>query len=144
MLLSTLYGPFTFFGSSSAPVKQVSGQVTTLAQFPKLKFYSRGAYLMEGMTYYLTLWYPASHIAHRIGWYFTAAQLSAAVVGLVSAGFQKMNGDGGLRGYAWYTIPASGQNHGLTWQDVPPLRYHYIFERRLYSMVASRPSFPHP
>ena len=55
----------------------------------------------EGMTYYLTLWYPASRIAHRIGWYFTAAQLSAAVVGLVSAGFQKMNGDGGLRGYAW-------------------------------------------
>jgi MFS family permease len=63
----------------------------------------RGNSLMEGMTYYLTLWYPASRIAHRIGWYFTAAQLSAAVVGLVSAGFQKMNGDGGLRGYAWYT-----------------------------------------
>jgi hypothetical protein len=57
---------------------------------------------MVGMTYYLTLWYPTSRIAHRIGWYFTAAQLSAAVVGLVSAGFQKMNGDGGLTGYAWY------------------------------------------
>jgi MFS family permease len=57
------------------------------------------------MTYYLTLWYPTSRIAHRIGWYFTAAQLSAAVVGLVSAGFQKMNRKGGLRGYAWY--PAS-------------------------------------
>jgi MFS family permease len=56
---------------------------------------------MKGMTYYLTLWYPTSRIAHRIGWYFTAAQLSAAVVGLVSAGFQKMNRDGGLRGYAW-------------------------------------------
>lgn len=54
-----------------------------------------------GMTYYLTLWYPTSRIAHRIGWYFTAAQLSAAVVGLVSAGFQKMNRSGGLRGYAW-------------------------------------------
>jgi len=58
--------------------------------------------LTLGMTYYLTLWFPSSRIAHRIGWYFTAAQLSAAVVGLVSAGFQKMNGDGGLRGYAWF------------------------------------------
>jgi hypothetical protein len=53
------------------------------------------------MTYYLTLWYPTSRIAHRIGWYFTAAQLSAAVVGLTSAGFQKMNLDRGLPGYAW-------------------------------------------
>lgn len=57
--------------------------------------------IWPGMTYYLTLWYPTHRIAHRIGWYFTAAQLSAAVVGLVSAGFQKMNGDGGLTGYAW-------------------------------------------
>ena len=59
------------------------------------------------MTYYLTLWFPSSRIAHRIGWYFTAAQLSAAVVGLVSAGFQKMNLDGGLRGYAWYSPPGT-------------------------------------
>jgi hypothetical protein len=53
------------------------------------------------MAYYLTLWIPTSRIAHRIGWYYTAAQLSAAVVGLVSAGFQKMNRLGGLTGYSW-------------------------------------------
>jgi MFS family permease len=64
---------------------------------------SQSSYVNAGMTYYLTLWYPASRIAHRIGWYFTAAQISAAVVGLVSAGFQKMNRDGGLTGYAWYS-----------------------------------------
>jgi len=74
------------------PAKLVYGLVSLL----------RSAILISGMAYYLTLWYPASKIAHRIGWYFTAAQLSAAVVGLVSAGFQKMNLDGGLRGYAWY------------------------------------------
>lgn len=33
--------------------------------------------------------------------YFTAAQLSAAVVGLVSAGFQLMDGLGGLVGFQW-------------------------------------------
>lgn len=37
----------------------------------------------------------------RIGQYFTAAQVSAAVVGLVSAGFQKMDGLGGLVGFQW-------------------------------------------
>ena len=33
--------------------------------------------------------------------YYTAAQLSAAVVGLVSAGFQKMDGLHGLTGFRW-------------------------------------------
>jgi hypothetical protein len=42
-----------------------------------------------GMAYYLTLFYPPSRTRKRIGQYFTAAQVSAAVVGLVSAGFQK-------------------------------------------------------
>ncbi|KAH0615312.1 uncharacterized protein H6S33_000948 [Morchella sextelata] len=53
------------------------------------------------MAYYLTLFYPPSRTGKRIGQYFTAAQVSAAVVGLVSAGFQKMNGMGGLTGYEW-------------------------------------------
>jgi len=74
-------------------------------------FYLRKS-LMAGMAYYLTLWYPTMRIAHRIGWYFTAAQLSAAVVGLVSAGFQKMNRDGGLTGYAWYfSVPATSDSN---------------------------------
>lgn len=53
------------------------------------------------MAYYLTLFYPPTRTGKRIGQYFTAAQVSAAVVGLVSAGFQKMDGLGGLFGFQW-------------------------------------------
>jgi len=57
--------------------------------------------MWPGMSYYLTLFYPPSRCGKRIGQYFTAAQVSAAVVGLVSAGFQKMDGLGGLVGFQW-------------------------------------------
>ncbi|TDZ14142.1 Vitamin H transporter 1 [Colletotrichum orbiculare MAFF 240422] len=57
--------------------------------------------MWPGMSYYLTLFYPPSRTGKRIGMYFTAAQLSAAVVGLVSAGFQLMDGKGGLVGFRW-------------------------------------------
>lgn len=57
--------------------------------------------LWPGMAYYLTMWYPPHRCAQRIGFYYTAAQISAAVVGLVSAGFQFMNMDRGLPGFAW-------------------------------------------
>ncbi|KAJ5779655.1 hypothetical protein N7457_007375 [Penicillium paradoxum] len=57
--------------------------------------------MWPGMTYYLTLFYPPSRIGKRIGQYFTASQVSAAVVGLVSAGFQKMDGARGLVGFQW-------------------------------------------
>ncbi|KAI5290667.1 hypothetical protein KEM52_000388 [Ascosphaera acerosa] len=57
--------------------------------------------MWPGMSYYLTLFYPPSRTGKRIGQYFTAAQLSAAVVSLVSAGFQKMDGRGGLTGFQW-------------------------------------------
>lgn len=57
--------------------------------------------MWPGMAYYLTLFYPPSRTGKRIGMYFTAAQVSAAVVGLVSAGFQKMDGLGGMVGFRW-------------------------------------------
>ena len=57
--------------------------------------------MWPGMAYYLTLFYPPSRTGKRIGQYFTAAQVSAAVVGLVSAGFQLMDGAGGLVGFQW-------------------------------------------
>ncbi|KAF8539820.1 major facilitator superfamily domain-containing protein [Trichophaea hybrida] len=57
--------------------------------------------MWPGMAYYLTLFYPPENTGKRIGQYFTAAQVSAAVVGLVSAGFQKMDGAGGLTGFQW-------------------------------------------
>lgn len=53
------------------------------------------------MAYYLTLFYPPENTGKRIGQYFTAAQVSAAVVGLASAGFQQMDGVGGLTGFQW-------------------------------------------
>ncbi|KAK0635161.1 major facilitator superfamily domain-containing protein [Bombardia bombarda] len=57
--------------------------------------------MWPGMAYYLTLFYPPSRTGKRIGMYFTASQVSAAVVGLVSAGFQQMDGIGGLVGFRW-------------------------------------------
>jgi MFS family permease len=57
--------------------------------------------MWPGMAYYLTLFYPPSRTGKRIAMYFTASQVSAAVVGLVSAGFQKMDGVGGLVGFRW-------------------------------------------
>ncbi|MCJ1322501.1 hypothetical protein MMC15_007850 [Xylographa vitiligo] len=57
--------------------------------------------MWPGMAYYLTLFYPPSRTGKRIGFYFTAAQVSASVVGLVSAGFQGMDGLGGLVGFQW-------------------------------------------
>ena len=57
--------------------------------------------MWPGMAYYLTLFYPPSRTGKRIGQYFTAAQVSAAVASLISAGFQKMDTLGGLTGYQW-------------------------------------------
>lgn len=60
-----------------------------------------GAGTWPGMSYYISLWYPNSRSTKRIGYYFTAAQISAAVAGLVSAGFQKMDGVRGYYGWQW-------------------------------------------
>jgi len=57
--------------------------------------------MWPGMSLYLTSFYPPSRTGKRIGMYFTAAQVSAAVVGLISAGFQLMDGVGGLTGFRW-------------------------------------------
>jgi MFS family permease len=57
--------------------------------------------MWPGMAYYLTLFYPPSRTGKRIGMYFTASQVSAAVVGLVSAGFQQMDGVRGIVGFRW-------------------------------------------
>lgn len=57
--------------------------------------------MWPGMAFYLTLFYPPTRTGKRIGMYFTASQVSAAAVGLVSAGFQLMDGAGGLEGFRW-------------------------------------------
>lgn len=75
--------------------------------------------MWPGMAYYLTLFYPPSRTGKRIGMYFTAAQVSAAVVGLVSAGFQRMDGVSGMVGFRWmfliYGIVAVALSVGLVW-----------------------------
>ncbi|KAI0164447.1 MFS general substrate transporter [Hypoxylon sp. FL1284] len=84
--------------------------------------------MWPGMSYYLTLFYPPSRTGKRIGQYFTAAQVSAAVVGLVSAGFQLMDGAGGLVGYQWmfliYGLLAAVLGWTLLWwlpeRPLPP------------------------
>ena len=57
--------------------------------------------MWPGMAYFISILYPANRAGKRIGQYFTAAQVSAAVVGLVSAGFEQMDGVRGLAGFQW-------------------------------------------
>lgn len=63
-----------------------------------------GAGTWPGMSYYVSLWYPNDRLTRRIGYYFTAAQISAAVSGLVNAGFQIMDGTRGYYGWQWMYI----------------------------------------
>ncbi|GEQ70257.1 hypothetical protein JCM33374_g3933 [Metschnikowia sp. JCM 33374] len=60
-----------------------------------------GAGTWPGMSYYISLWYPNERSTRRIGYYFTAAQISAAAAGLLSAAFQKMDGLRGYTGWQW-------------------------------------------
>lgn len=63
-----------------------------------------GAGTWPGLSYYVSLWYPPQRMTRRIGYYFTAAQLSASAAGLVAAGFQKMDMVRGLEGWRWLYI----------------------------------------
>lgn len=60
-----------------------------------------GAGTWPGMSYYISLWYPNDRLTRRIGYYFTAAQISAAVGGLLSAAFQRLDGKRGYTGWQW-------------------------------------------
>lgn len=63
-----------------------------------------GAGVWPGMAYYISLWYPSHRSTRRIGYYFTAAQISAAAAGLVAAGFQKIDGNLGYYGWQLYFL----------------------------------------
>ncbi|ODV86896.1 hypothetical protein CANARDRAFT_196306 [[Candida] arabinofermentans NRRL YB-2248] len=80
--------------------------LTTPSGIMAIRFISGvcGAGTWPGMSYYISLWYPEHRTAKRIGYYFTAAQLSASAAGLVSAGFQKMDMVHGLEGWKWLYI----------------------------------------
>jgi MFS family permease len=60
-----------------------------------------GAGTWPGLSYYISLWYPPHRMTRRVGYYFTAAQISAAAAGLVAAGFQKMDMARGREGWKW-------------------------------------------
>lgn len=60
-----------------------------------------GAGTWPGLTYYVLLWYPNDRLTRRIGYYYTAAQMSAALAGLLSAGFQRIDGNRGFTGWQW-------------------------------------------
>lgn len=104
--------------------------------------------MWPGMTYYLSLFYPPSQMGKRTGQYYTAAQVSAAVVGLVSAGFQKMDGDKNLTGFQWmflvYGVVAVVVGFLLLWwlpeRPTPPAQYEHEFggrEEQVHSRVGS-------
>lgn len=60
-----------------------------------------GAGVWPGMSYYISLWYPNHRMTRRVGYYFTAAQIACAVAGLISAGFQLIDGNRGFTGWQW-------------------------------------------
>lgn len=63
-----------------------------------------GAGTWPGMSYYISLWYHPQRMTRRVGYYFTAAQLSAACAGLVAAGFQRMDMTHGKEGWRWFFL----------------------------------------
>ncbi|KAJ6021460.1 hypothetical protein N7540_006964 [Penicillium herquei] len=113
--------------------------------------------LWPGMTYYLTLFYPPSRMGKRIGQYFTAAQVSAAVVGLVSAGFQKMDGARGYVGFQWmfliYGVLTIGLGFSLLWwlpdrpitpgEERPPRRWFMRWVPRTSPALTGRDAVIH-
>ncbi|KAJ5641850.1 hypothetical protein N7490_005850 [Penicillium lividum] len=113
--------------------------------------------LWPGMTYYLTLFYPPSRMGKRIGRYFTAAQVSAAVVGLVSAGFQKMDGARGYVGFQWmfliWGVITIALGFGLLWwlpdrpitpgEEEPPRRWFMRWVPRSSPALKGRDALIH-
>ncbi|KAF8001884.1 hypothetical protein HF325_002849 [Metschnikowia pulcherrima] len=105
-----------------------------------------GAGTWPGMSYYVSLWYPNDRLTRRIGYYFTAAQISAAAAGLLSAAFQKMDGVKGYTGWQWlYLHPLSSLEREVhrkdienrysmvkwTWKDVSAI----LFDLRLWAII---------
>lgn len=97
--------------------------------------------LWPGMAYYLSNFYDGSRMAKRIGWYYTAAQLSAAVVGLVSAGFQKMDGVRGLLGFEWmfliYGVLIIADSIAMIWWLPASPEYGFSQSRRIMRLLGA-------
>ncbi|KAF8888065.1 major facilitator superfamily domain-containing protein [Infundibulicybe gibba] len=57
--------------------------------------------LPPGVAFYITLWYRRSDQARPISLYFSSATVAGAFGGLLAFAIEKLDGRGGLRGWAW-------------------------------------------
>lgn len=60
--------------------------------------------LFPGINYYLSCWYQRGEFGARAALFFSAAALAGSFGGLLAAGIQKMDGIGGIKGWAWIFI----------------------------------------
>ncbi|KAI9642310.1 hypothetical protein NHQ30_009112 [Ciborinia camelliae] len=60
--------------------------------------------LFPGISYYLSCWYKRSEFGVRVAIFFSAAAVSGSFGGLLAAAIVKMDGLGGLHGWAWIFI----------------------------------------
>lgn len=60
--------------------------------------------LWPGLSYYVSSFYSGDRLSTRIGYYFTASQISGIAAGLLAACFQLMDGSRGYTGYQWNFI----------------------------------------
>ncbi|QSZ29145.1 hypothetical protein DSL72_003656 [Monilinia vaccinii-corymbosi] len=60
--------------------------------------------LFPGISYYLSCWYKRSEFGVRIAIFFSAAAVSGSFGGVLAAAILKMDGLGGLHGWAWIFI----------------------------------------
>ncbi|KAI5819416.1 major facilitator superfamily domain-containing protein [Pyronema omphalodes] len=60
--------------------------------------------LFPGVNYYLSCWYKRREFGIRAAIFFSAAAVSGSFGGLLAAAISKMNGIGGIRGWAWIFI----------------------------------------
>jgi sugar phosphate permease len=59
---------------------------------------------LQGVNYYITLWYCRRECAFRAAIFFSAATVAGAFGGLLARGINEMNGVGGKPGWAWIFI----------------------------------------
>jgi MFS family permease len=59
---------------------------------------------LQGVNYYITLWYRRRECAFRAAIFFSAATVAGAFGGLLARGINEMNGVGGKPGWAWIFI----------------------------------------
>ncbi|EQK98930.1 MFS transporter [Ophiocordyceps sinensis CO18] len=60
--------------------------------------------LFPGISYYLSCWYKRNEFGVRAAIFFSAAAVAGSFGGLLAAAIQKMDGLGGLPGWAWIFI----------------------------------------